>query len=122
MGNGIKCKIFEFLWKRCIIQYYGNVETGMLPRLPRLFRTRGGRFHLRSRAVLQKKPGNFGEMVSLKPAIFREFLEFWVGAFSPKIPRFFGVLVIMAFRNFPEILTKRRNDERSGKVPYEEKK
>ena len=36
------------------IQYYGNVETGMLPRSHRLFRTRGGRFHLRSRAVLQK--------------------------------------------------------------------
>ena len=60
-----------------IIQYYGNVETGMLPRSPRLFRTRGGRFHFRSRAVLQKNPGNFGEMVSPKPAIFREFLGFW---------------------------------------------
>ena len=52
-------------------------KAGMLPRSHRLFRTRGARFHLRSRAVLQKKPGNFGEMVSPKPGIFREFLGFW---------------------------------------------
>ena len=41
---------------------------------------------------------------------------------SPKIPGFFGVLVIVAFRNFPEISTKRRNDERRGEIMNEEEK
>ena len=94
----------------------------MLPRSHRLFRTRGGRFHLRSRAVLQKKAGNFGEMVTPKPRIFREFLGFWVGAFPQKFRVFFGVLVIVAFRNFPEISTKRRNDDRRGEMLKEEEK
>ena len=82
---------------RLIIQYYGNVETGMLPRSPRLFRTRGGRFHFRSRAVLQKNPGIFGEMVSPKPAIFREFLGFWVGAFPQKFREFLGFWSLCLF-------------------------
>ena len=37
-------------------------------------------------------------------------------------PGFFGVLVIVAFRNFPEISTKRRNDERRGEIMNEEEK
>ena len=41
---------------------------------------------------------------------------------SPKIPGIFGVLVIVAFRNFPEISTKRRNDERRGEMMNEEEK
>ena len=94
----------------------------MLPRSHRLFRTRGGRLHLRSRAVLQKKPGNFGEMVSPKPGIFREFFGILGRRVSPKIPGSFGVLVIVAFRNFPEISTKRRNDERRGEMLKEEEK
>ena len=92
-----------------------NVETGMLPRSHRLFRTRGGRFHLRSRAVLQKNPGNFGEMVSPKPGIFREFLGFWVGAFPQKFRVFLGFWSLWLF----EIS---RKFQRRGEMMNEEEK
>ena len=62
----------------------------MLPRSHRLFRTRGGRLHLRSRAVLQKKPGNFGEMVSPKPGIFRNFWDFGSARFPKNSGNFWG--------------------------------
>ena len=92
-----------------------NVETGMLPRSHRLFRTRGGRFHLRSRAVLQKKPGNFGEMVSPKAGIFREFLGFWVGALPQKFRDFLGFWSLWLF----EIS---RKFQRRGEMMNEEEK
>ena len=85
----------------------------MLLRLPRLFRIRGGRFYFRSRAVLQKNPGNFGEMVSPKPAIFREFLGFWVGAFPQKFRELLGFWSLCVF----EIS---RKFQRRGEMMYEE--
>ena len=94
----------------------------MLPRSHRLFRTRGGRFHLRSRAVLQKKNGKFRGNGQPKTWNFPGIFGILGRRVSPKIPGLFGVLVIVAFRNFPEISTKRRNDERRGEILNEEEK
>ena len=81
----------------------------MLPRSHRLFRTRGGRVRFRSRAVLPKNPGNFWEMVSPKPAIFRDFSGFWVGAFPGKFREFLGFSSLRVF----EISGKFRDCQRN---------
>ena len=67
-----------------LIQYYGNVETGMLPRsgCSELAVAVSTYVHV---PFCRKKPGTFGEMVSPKPRIFRNF---WGNAPTLKSQKF----------------------------------